>query len=200
MSLDGFRKNSENQNKSRLENLFLQGRPEMMDLPEPEEAHEKKISEHSIDVLVHWQAPEFEIYEQDQKWLTYIGLVLVIIIGYAIWDNSLIMAITFVLIGVVGYIYIEKAPRTLDFMVTHDGVVAGREIFEYENIKSFWIFYEPEGQKVISLHMNGGILPYVHIPIHDQNPVHIRESLLLNLHEIKQGHNFVDTLERFLRI
>ncbi|MDO8240746.1 MAG: hypothetical protein Q7T51_02095 [Candidatus Moranbacteria bacterium] len=200
MSLDGFRKNSENQVDNRLKNLFLQGNPEMKDLPEPEEAHEKLISEHSADVLAHWQAPEFEVYEQDQKWMTYIGLVLVAIIGYAIYDNSLIMAITFVLIGVVGYIYIEKAPRTLDFMVTHDGVVAGSEIFEYENIKSFWIFYEPEGQKVISLHMNGGMLPYIHIPIHDQDPVKIREALLINLHEMKQSHNFVDTLERFLRI
>jgi len=200
MSLDGFRKNNENVTDHRVENFFAHDKLELKKLEEPEEVHEKLISEHSADVLAHWQAPEFEVYEQDQKWLTYIGLVLVAIIGYAIWDNSLIMAITFVLIGVVGYIYIEKAPRTLDFMVTHDGVVAGNEIFEYDNIKSFWIFYEPAGQKVISLHMNGGMLPYIHIPIHDQNPVHIREALLVNLHEMKQGHNFVDTLERFLRI
>lgn len=200
MDIDGFRRKTENNRNNQVDDFFAYEKPAVERLPEPEEAHEERIAEHSADVLAHWQAPEFEIYKQDRKWLTYIALALAIIIGYAVYQNSLIMAITFILIGVVGYIYIDKEPRTMDFMVTHDGIVAGREIFEYENIKSFWIFYEAEGKKVISLHMVGGIMPYMHIPIHNEDPVQIREALLQNLHEIKQNHNFVDTLERLLRI
>jgi hypothetical protein len=200
MNIDGFRRKTENNRDSRVNDFFVHEKPVVERLAEPEEAHKERIAEHSADVLMHWQAPEFEVYEQDKKWLTYIALALAVIIGYAVYQNSLIMAITFILIGVVGYIYIDKEPRTIDFMITYDGIVAGKEIFEYENIKSFWIFYEADGKKVISLHMNGGIMPYVHIPIHNEDPVQIREALLQNLHEIKQGHNFVDTLERFLRI
>jgi hypothetical protein len=110
------------------------------------------------------------------------------------------MSITFILIGVVGYMYIGKEPRILDFMVTKDGVVAGKEIFEYDRIKSFWIFYESDGKKVISLHVESLLMPYVHIPIHDEDPVEIREALLQNIEEIKQEQNIVDRVERLFRI
>ena len=158
------------------------------------------ITEHSMAVLCHWQAQDFETFEQDKKWFMYMAFVLVAIIAYSVYINSLIMSITFILIGVVGYMYIDKEARTLDFMITEDGVVAGKEIFEYDRIKSFWIFYEPDGKKVISLHIESYLTPYVHIPIHDEDPVEIREALLQNIEEIKQEHNIVDTLERLFRI
>ena len=85
-------------------------------------------------------------------------------------------------------------------MITEDGVIAGKEIFEYDRIKSFWIFYEEDGSKVISLHMHSLITPYMHIPIGEENPVTIREALLENVEEIKQEHNIVETLERLFRI
>jgi hypothetical protein len=200
MDINGFRKKTENNKDNQVDDFFAHEKLAIERLAKPKEVRKKRIAKHSVDTLVHWQAPEFEVYEQDRKVLTYIALVLAVIIGYAVYQNSLIMAITFILIGVVGYIYIDKEPRTMDFLITHDGVIAGSEIFEYENIKSFWIFYEADDKKVISLHMNSGIMPYVHIPIHNEDPVKIREALLQNLHEIKQSHNFVDTLERFLRI
>jgi hypothetical protein len=94
----------------------------------------------------------------------------------------------------------DKEPRILDFMVTDDGIVAGKEIFQYDRIKSFWIFYEEDGSKVISLHMRSIITPYLHIPIGKEDPVKIRECLLHYIEEIKQEHNIVETLERFFRI
>jgi len=161
---------------------------------------EKLITEHSADVLAHWQAPEFEIYEQNKKWLLYITFLFIAIIAYALYSNSPIMAITFVLFGVVGYIHIGKEPRILNFMITNDGVVAGNEIFEYERIKSFWIFYEANDIKIISLHINSYLTPYIHIPIHNEDPVKIREVLLNHTREIKQKRSIVDALERFLGI
>jgi uncharacterized membrane protein len=166
-------------------------------LPEP---REMLIAEHSKDVLLHWQAPEFEMFERDKKWYAVVGFILVLIVGYAIFTNGLIMAITFILVGVVGYIYIHKEPRILNFMITPDGVAAGREIYEFKNIKSFWIFYEPEGTKVISLHTGSYLVPYVHIPIHDEDPVNIREVLLGYLPEEKHEPGAVETLDRLLRL
>jgi len=165
-----------------------------------ESPHNFLISEHSRDVLMHWQAPEFETFERDRKWYLYITLALAAIVSYAVYTNSPLMAITFILIGVVGYIYINKDPRTLDFMITKDGIVAGREIYEYDNLESFWIFYEPENIKVISLNTKSHLVPYVHIPVHDENPTKIREILSDHIPEEKQEPGLVETLERLLRI
>jgi hypothetical protein len=110
------------------------------------------------------------------------------------------MAITFVLIGVVGYIFLNRDPQIIDFAVTSDGIIAGKEMYEFDAIKSFWIFYEPHDIKVISLHTKSVLMPYVHIPIHDEDPVEIRRVLLEYISEVKQDPSLVDTLERLIGI
>lgn len=159
----------------------------------PDQAHLK-------NALMHWRASEHEINQKDKKWYFYAGLILSAIVGYAVYTNSPVMAITFILIGMVGYIFINKEPRVVDFAITHDGVIADGNIFEFDHIQSFWIFYEPGQVKVISLHMRNKIMPYVHIPVHEENPVAIRELLLKYIPEIKQNPSAVDTFERLLGI
>jgi len=165
-----------------------------------EEPEDMLIREHSEDVLAHWQAPEYEVFERDKKWYIYITLALAFVIGYAIYTNGIVMAITFILIGVVGYIHINKEPRTLDFMITHAGVLAGREIYEFDNLLSFWIFYEEAGKKVISLRTKSHLVPYVYIPIHEEDPVELREILMEHVPEVKQEEGIMEIAERVLRI
>ncbi|HCU70643.1 MAG TPA: hypothetical protein DIC35_02705 [Candidatus Moranbacteria bacterium] len=206
--MDGFREKKVEKKDDQVKDFFLQDKiREEKEIREDEEGRRidyeterKIIAKHAKNALHHWKAPEFEVCEQDRRWYLYLALILMAIIAYAIYANSPIMAITFILIGLVGYTYIDKEPRTLDFMITHDGIIAGKEIFEYERIKSFWIFYEEDGSKVISLHMRSLITPYMHIPIGEENPLKIREALLENIEEIKQEHNIVETLERLFRI
>lgn len=168
--------------------------------PKLEPPRAKLIDYHSSDDLLSWRAPEFEIFERDRKWYLYITIVLLAVVTYAIIMNALVMAITFILVGAVGYIYVHAKPRILTFMITEDGVVAGRDIYEFKNLNSFWIFYEPEGVRVISLHTKSHLVPYVHIPIHDQDPAKIREILLDFIPEEKHEPGMVETLDRILKI
>ena len=171
---------------------------------EPEEElleapHDMLLPEHSADVLAHWQAPEFEVYERDRKWYIYVSIILLAIISWAIYTDSPVMAITFILIGVVGYIHIHREPRTMDFMITRDGVVAGREIFDFDNIESFWIFYEPH-IKTLSLKTTAYFMPFVHIPIHEENPSHLRKIILELVPEAKQEEGLTQIMERLLGV
>ena len=167
----------------------------MLEAPE-----ECLIEKYSKDTLLHWRAPEFEMYERNKKRLSYVALFLLVVIVYATFTNNPIMAIVFVLIGIVAYLYANKEPRILDFRIVPEGVLAGNEIYEFENIHSFWIFYDPKYLKVISLHTKSYLMPFVHIPIENEDPVEIRRILLKYIPEIKQDHNLVEILERFLGI
>ncbi|HLN19358.1 MAG TPA: hypothetical protein VK255_04285 [Patescibacteria group bacterium] len=158
------------------------------------------IPEHSKDVLAHWKAPEYEVFERDRKWYFFVTIFLAGIVAWAIYTNSPVMAITFILIGIVGYLHINTNPRILDFMITTDGMVSGKEIYEFDDLESFWIFYEPEGLKSICLHNKSGLMPYIHIPIHQEDPVHIRQILLEFLPEEKKEPGLVETMERLLKI
>ncbi|MFZ2188581.1 MAG: hypothetical protein WAV73_03410 [Candidatus Moraniibacteriota bacterium] len=170
--------------------------PEMLPSPNNTEF----LEQHSKDSHLSWSAPEFDMIEQNKKRLSYAALVLLAIIIYATFTNNPIMAIVFVLIGIVAYMYLNKEPRILNFQIVPEGILAGKEIYEFENIRSFWIFYDPEYKKVISLHIKSYLTPFVHIPINKEDPVEIRRILLEYIPEIKQEHNAVEILERFLGI
>ncbi|MFA4818023.1 MAG: hypothetical protein WC608_04870 [Parcubacteria group bacterium] len=192
----------EAEQKEKMEKFFSSTKPEE-DINKAEE--EKSFRNEAMEkifsgALLRWRAPEYEKYERGRKWYLYVALVLLAIIGYAVYTDSPIMAITFVLIGVVGYIFLNREPRTIDFAVTQDGIIAGREMYDFDNIKSFWIFYEPHDIKVVSLHTKSMLMPFVHIPIHDEDPVEIRRVLLEYIPEAKQDPSLVDTFERLLGI
>jgi len=183
------------------EEKLLEERDEQKFLPsgefeELEAPRHRKIK----NVRMHWQAPEFEIYERDRKWYFYVSLILVLIVTYAVFTNSLMMAVTFILIGVLGYIYLQKEPRILNFLITKEGVIAGRELYSFENLKSFWVFYEEDDLRVISLHTLSYLAPYIHIPIHDQDPAEIRKILMDYIPEEEHKPGVVDTLDRLLQL
>jgi uncharacterized membrane protein len=187
--------NKDEKIKNFFQNRRYEPEEELLESP-----HDMMITQHSQDVLHFWEAPEYEVYERDRRWYLIAVIALSAIIIYALVTNSPIMAITFILIGIVGYIYIQKEPRILEFAITHEGIMAGNEIYEFDNIHSFWIFYDPPFRKVISLHMRGKLVPYIHIPIHNENPVELRHILMDFILEVKQEPSLVDAAERILRI
>lgn len=196
----GQENKKETEQKEKMDKFFSKPEEEK-DEAEEEKTFQKETMEKILSgALLHWRAPEYEKYERGRKWYLYVTLVLLAIIGYAVYTDSPIMAITFVLIGVVGYIFINRDPQIIDFAVTRDGIIAGREMYDFDAVKSFWIFYEPHDIKVVSLHTKSALMPFTHIPIHDENPVEIRRVLLEYIPEIKQDPSLVDTFERLIGI
>ena len=161
---------------------------------------EMDYSENVGKILHSWRAPEFEVYEKSGRWYIIAALFIASMVAYAIFTNSPIMAIVFILIGIVGYIYSQRNPKIVTFTITSKGVLANNEMYLYDNIFSFWIFYEPTHTKVISLHTKASMLPFVHIPIENENPVKLRELLMQNIPEIKQDPSLTNTIGRFLHI
>lgn len=191
---------SHNRERDNKIDSFLASKPQIEEGKMLLPAHDYFIPEHSKDVLAHWQAPEYEVFERDKKWYLVVTLFLAGVVAWALYTDSPVMAITFILIGIVGYLHINNEPRILNFMITADGVVAGREIYEFDDLESFWIFYEPEGLKSVCLHNKSGVMPYIHIPIHEEDPVHIRQILLEFLPEEKKEPGLMETMERLLKI
>jgi len=146
-----------------------------------------------------WQAPEYEHFEKHPKWYWVTGGILLAIIIYALATNGILMAITFILIGMLGYVYAERKPKTIQMEITPDGIRVDDYFYDYDNIRSFWIFYEVEEEiRILSLHSKKTFLPYIHIPIGNASPIKIRETLLQYLPEIKQEISALDRLERMI--
>jgi hypothetical protein len=188
-------KQNENSIKEKM-SQELRGDLEKPKLPDLEREPKKQ----HITTIMRWDAPEFEMLEKNKKRLAYMLLLLSIIIGYAAFTNSPLMALVFILIGIVAYLDMQKTPRNLNFSIIPEGIIAGKELYDFDNIRSFWIFYDPEYKKIVCLHTKSFISPFVHIPIHDQDPVAIRNILIKHIPEKKQDHNFTELLERLIGI
>lgn len=154
--------------------------------------------EKEVSKEMSWEIKESISHKKNKKILIFLSLFLFCIILYALITESPIMAITFILIGVMVYINLNYEPKTIRFSLDIEGVHIGRELYPYENIYSFWIFYEPGKRKCLSLHTNGDLTPYVHIPIGDEDPLLIRKILLEFLPEEKHPFRLVDILEEYL--
>jgi hypothetical protein len=195
--MDILRNKPNEQRPEKIENFDYENKERSKN----ENAHETTPSDrYQQRALISWQGPEFEVYEKDNKWYTYISLILIAIIAYAVYTNGLIMAIVFILIGVIFYIHLHKDPKIINFAIATEGVIAGDEIFEFDQIRSFWIFYDPPNKKYISLHTRGRLVPFIHITLDNHDPVELRSILIKYIPEIKQEPGMVDVLERFLRI
>jgi hypothetical protein len=110
------------------------------------------------------------------------------------------MAITFVLFGVVGYLFVTRDPREFEFAITDKGIVTGKTLYEFERLNSFWIYEEPPLEGMLSIHTNGVLAPYIHIPIAGIDDEEIREILQNFLLEEKHEPTIIDTLEKMLHI
>ncbi|MEA3322847.1 MAG: hypothetical protein U9Q12_01365 [Patescibacteria group bacterium] len=169
------------------------------DVPYKKE-YSQYIGQQRENVLVHWRGPDFERYPHSKRWYTWISLAVAAIIFYALWTDSIIMAIVFVLIWLVGYLQLSQQPKVIDFAVTYDGILVGDEMYPFEEIKSFWIFYEPPHTRIISLRMKGHLRPYLHIPLHQIDPVLVHEGMIEFIPEERQEQSGIDVVERLLNM
>ncbi|HEX8974139.1 MAG TPA: hypothetical protein VF817_01465 [Patescibacteria group bacterium] len=200
MDLKPSQTNKANQGRtfSPIEDYYQEKTIPAQEYKEQEEAFESDSK--MTNVLHQWQAPEFEVYEKSNLWYGTAAVFIIAMVSYALITNSPLMAITFILLGFIGYVYLQKDPRIITFSITSDGIMADKEMYLFENINSFWVFYEPPHSKTLSLHTKAAMLPYVHIPLENEDPVAIRELLMPHIPEVKQEHSLVDTLEKVLRI
>lgn len=152
------------------------------------------------EVLLQWEAPEHEPLELGPRSRIIVTVLLIIVIAYALITNSPLMAITFILVGVVGYLSMHREQKIISFLLTSQGVIAGKEFYPFDEIHSFWIYTESPFDGLLSLHTTGKLVPYIHIPTVTVDTEILRETLAAFLPEEKHEPGLVDTLERLLHI
>jgi len=152
------------------------------------------------EVLLHWQAPEHEPLDLGPRSRIIVTVLLIAIIAYALYTDSPLMAITFILIGVVGYLSLYREPRMLTFLITVKGIIAGNEFYEFDTLHSFFIYTDPPFENLLSIQTAGKLVPYVHIPVQTVDIDVLRDTLDAFIPEEKHEPGLVDTLEKLLHI
>ncbi len=164
----------------------------------PEDIIEKNNDNPPEDFLYFWRAKEYEKKIRSQKWFIIVYLILMGLIVYSFLTNNLLMSVLFILIGVVFYLFEKKEPEEYTFGITYEGVFAEDRIYEFSSLKNFWIFYQPEGLKELSLESKKKFMPFVEIPLGNADPIRIRKTLIKFLPEKEHHKPLLNILMKYL--
>ncbi len=152
------------------------------------------------NTILTWEAPEHEPFELGPRSRIIGTFLLVAIIGYALITNSPLMAITFILVGVVIFLLQSHTPDVLRYSITDQGIYVGKGFYRHDNIHSFHLYQETGLENILSLHVNGTLLSHIHITFPEEEFVLVRQTLRQYIPEEPHDPSMVDTIEKFLHI
>ncbi len=119
-------------------------------------------------------------------------------LAYIFFQKNIITAVFFFLVALVMLIFAFKEKRVIFWEITRHGVAIDRSFFPYQQLKSFWIEYQPGSIKEISLKSRKWYQGYLKIPLRQENPLKIREILLEYLPEERHEDTLVEAINRKL--
>ncbi len=177
------------------------------DNPYPAENQARRAPQTTEDhstgqIFAEWQTLEHgHEHEMSSNVFTGAVVTLIAIVAYAIYTNSPLMAIVFILIGMIGYLSLNREPEMIRFTITTKGISTGREFYEYGHLRSFWILSDhPDIPKELVIETSGALVSRILIPLADQDVDAIRSFLVTCLAEKKYEPSLIDTLGRILHI
>ena len=148
---------------------------------------------------LEWTALEFESYPKNRTWLLVSGTIAVSLSLWAIFNKNFLFLL---LIGLAYFslaVFAFKQPRQIRFAITPSGIMIDKTLYLFKDLKSFWIFEQGPQIKELSLVSRKTLMPYIKVPLGQQNPAVVRQKLIKYLPEKRQEESLIDNLARYFR-
>jgi len=121
-------------------------------------------------------------------------------LAYIYFQKNILTAVFFFLTALIILIFAFKEKRIVFWEITRHGIAIDRSFFPHQELKSFWIEYQPGYIKEISLKSRKWYQGYLKIPLREDNPLKIREILLKYLPEERHEDTLIEMVSRKLGI
>lgn len=151
-------------------------------------------------IFIEWRAPEFIAHEHTQRWYLAWLLGALAAITVAVIFKNFLFALFILLAAIALLLQSQRNPRVITYAITARGVLVGERLYKFEDLESFWVMYEPPHTKELLIASKLWLSPQFSMPIHDANPVRIREILIQFLPEKEQKPSLIDWLIRILKL
>lgn len=158
---------------------------------------EKQVKE---SVLIGWKALEYQRYERDLPYYLVAGLILLVIIGYAVYSQDWFMLTILVLITGLLVWYQRKEPQEKTYRITQLGIYDDDRFYQYNEIFSYWFLVE-KNYRTLNIIFAKKFLPQLTILLGDTDPVKVRDVLSKYIpEENTRTENILDRLLRIFRL
>lgn len=149
--------------------------------------------------LIRWETLEYEYTPKSNNWFWTVGIIAVGAATASLLLGNFLFAILILIAGFAIILSGARKPRKVLFSFTGRGLQIEKRLFPYENLRSFWIHYEPPHKKILTIEPKKFFMPVITVPLGDINPNIVREHLLKFLKEERAEESFIQTIIRLLR-
>lgn len=122
--------------------------------------------------IISWVATEYEHREHSADWYWAIGIITVCLaIAFIIVGNMLLAIIILLGVGTL-FFYSKHPPEVLEYKISRKGVRAGKVLYPWETLHSFWILEKDESAKdyhqpKLLLISKKTFMPHIIIPLNE---------------------------------
>lgn len=148
---------------------------------------------------IEWKAPEYEYIKKSPDWFWAVGIITIALLVSAFFLKSFLFGFLVLLAGFSIALYGAKKPSIVSFSIGPRGVKIGEMLYEYGNLKKFWVNYDPPQKKELLLESKKTLMPHITIPLADENPEEIRNYLVKFLKEEKIEESLIMTIAKLLK-
>ncbi|MFA6446228.1 MAG: hypothetical protein WCW14_03205 [Candidatus Paceibacterota bacterium] len=120
-----------------------------------------------------WQAYEYVEKNKSVDWFWAVGIIAVALAITAFFMHNVLFGILIIIGSFMLAVFAVRKPLLLNFELNRRGIVAGKETYPYNNIKSFCMHRGLHGP-YINVHTNKMLMPVIGIPLDgmDEDTVH----------------------------
>lgn len=147
---------------------------------------------------IEWQAPEYEFHQKKPDWFWALGIIVAALVFSAIIFKNMLFAILALMGGFSLALYGARKPKIVSFSISPRGIKINDRIYYYDDLKSFWINYDPPHKKELLIESKKTFVPHIAIMLAGADPVAIREYLLKFLKEERIEESLITTVGRLL--
>lgn len=146
---------------------------------------EKQNSSNELGkIITSWNIPEYDKHDRERNWYIIAAVVGLIFLIYSFFSGNFLFAAIIIIGAFVIIMHDGQEPVQINFSITDEGLIVGRNFYDYDVIKDFSIVYKPrENVKNLYFEFKNVVRPRLSIPLDKMNPLPIREDLLKYLPE-----------------
>ncbi|MCD4704694.1 hypothetical protein K8R66_01320 [bacterium] len=149
-----------------------------------------------------WYFPEFKKYKHSTTWYIVLFVFVASLLLAALLMGNFLFAVIVIMTTIIVLLQNNKEPIDLEVKITEGGIEIGNKVYPYKDISNFFIIYEPPNVSNLYLELKSKLKARISIPLKEQNPVNIRDTLFLFLEEDvdKSEEPASDFLTRVLKL
>src|SRR6185369_7653496 len=125
---------------------------------------------------ISWTALEYEEKERTPDWFWALGIAVIASAAAALIYGNYFFGALIILAGLLLGFYAIKKPDLIEYELGPKGVRLGSRLYQYGNIRSFWV--KKEGRPTLFIKTERQFMPVISVPLEDVSPLAVEEIML----------------------